>query len=451
MDQIARILDHEVKALFPDGAVQRAELRHGEDPGQLVVRVFIPAAEDLPAWAEVHREQMEALRRELSLRLPSAGLVEFTSDAADAPVITMPDDGSLAAEQLSSREIVIKALALLRENYVFPELAEQVATAVEVRLAAGEYDSLDEITLTELLTSHLQETSGDRHLRVQLGGARGPGRREPGRGPSEPGRGPSEPGRGPGEPDRNRADRDSGEPADREVRRLQMRRRGRLDNFGIHRVERLDGNIGYLDLRRVPTPEIAGPAITAAMELVAGTYALIIDLRRNGGGSPHGVALWCSYLIAEAPTHLNDIFHADTGETMQFWSYPYLPGSRYLDRPVYVLTSSRTFSGGEDFGYTLQALGRAEVIGEVTGGGAHPTRPFPISAAVHIGIPFARSINPVTGTNWQGSGVIPDTQVPADQAYGVAYTRALRLVLQLGDVPPPIADEARDTLTTLTG
>jgi hypothetical protein len=437
VDQIARILDHEVKALFPEGAVQRAELRHGEDPGQLVVRVFIPAAEDLPAWAEVHREQMEALRRELSLRLPSAGLVEFTSDAADAPVITMPDDGSLAAEQLSSREIVIKALALLRENYVFPELAEQVATAVEVRLAAGEYDSLDEITLTELLTSHLQETSGDRHLRVQLGGARGPGRREPGRGP--------------GEPDRDRADRDSGEPADREVRRLQMRRRGRLDNFGIHRVERLDGNIGYLDLRRVPTPEIAGPAITAAMELVAGTYALIIDLRRNGGGSPHGVALWCSYLIAEAPTHLNDIFHADTGETMQFWSYPYLPGSRYLDRPVYVLTSSRTFSGGEDFGYTLQALGRAEVIGEVTGGGAHPTRPFPISAAVHIGIPFARSINPVTGTNWQGSGVIPDTQVPADQAYGVAYTKALRHVLQLGDVPPPIADEARDTLTTLTG
>jgi hypothetical protein len=333
---------------------------------------------------------------------------------------------------------------LLRENYVFPELAEQVATAVEVRLAAGEYDSLDEITLTELLTTHLQETSGDRHLRVQLGGARGPGRREPGRGPGEPGRGP-------GEPDRDRADRDSGEPADREVRRLQMRRRGRLDNFGIHRVERLDGNIGYLDLRRVPTPEIAGPAITAAMELVAGTYALIIDLRRNGGGSPHGVALWCSYLIAEAPTHLNDIFHADTGETMQFWSYPYLPGSRYLDRPVYVLTSSRTFSGGEDFGYTLQALGRAEVIGEVTGGGAHPTRPFPISAAVHIGIPFARSINPVTGTNWQGSGVIPDTQVPADQAYGVAYTKALRHVLQLGDVPPPIADEARDTLTTLTG
>jgi Peptidase family S41/N-terminal domain of Peptidase_S41 in eukaryotic IRBP len=438
VEEIARVLDHRVKELFPEGAVLRAELlRPADDPGQLVVRVFVPASEDLAAWADVHREHMAELRRELSLRLPSARLLEFSCDAEDAPVISMPDDGSLAAEQLSSREIVIKALGLLRENYVFPELAEQTATAVATRLAAGEYDNLDEITLTELLTSQLQETTGDKHLRVGLGGAPRPGRREPGRGPGGPGR--------------DAADRDRAQPMDREARLLKMRQLGRLGNFGIHRVERLDGNIGYLDVRAMPPPELAGPAIAAAVELVAGTYALIIDLRRNGGGSPHGVALWCSYLIPEQPTRLNDIFHADTGETRQFWSYPYLPGSRYLDRPVYVLTSSRTFSGGEDFGYTLQALDRAEVIGEVTGGGAHPTRPFRISAAVHIGIPFARSINPVTGTNWQGTGVLPDTPVPADQAYDVAYAKGLRHVLELGDVPPPIADEARDALATLTG
>ena len=393
--------------------MERAELRRGDGPGLLLVRVFVAGPEDLAAWAEEHREPMAALRRELSLRLPSARVLEFTSDAPDAPVISMPDDGSLAAEQLSSRDIVVKALALLRDNYVFPELAGQVATGVEARLAAGEYDNLDEIALTELLTSHLQEASGDKHLRVGLGGARTP----------EP-----------------------GGPARRAPRRQQIRQPGRLDNFGIRRVERLDGNIGYLDLRQVPPPEHAGPAITAAMELVAGTFALIIDLRRNGGGSPHGVALWCSYLIDEHPTRLNDIFSAGTGETAQFWSYPYLPGRRYLDRPVYVLTSSRTFSGGEDLGYTLQALGRAEVIGEATGGGAHPTRPFPISAAVHIGVPHARSISPLTGTNWQGTGVIPDTPAPADQAYDVAYAKALRHVLELGDVPPPIADEARDVL-----
>jgi C-terminal processing protease CtpA/Prc len=116
---------------------------------------------------------------------------------------------------------------------------------------------------------------------------------------------------------------------------------------------------------------------------------------------------------------------------------------------VYVLTSARTFSGGDDFCYTLQALGRAELIGETTGGGAHPARPFPISAAVHIGIPFARSVNPVTGTNWQGAGVVPDTPVPADQAQDVAYAKALRHVLELGDVPPPVADEARDALAAV--
>jgi C-terminal processing protease CtpA/Prc len=116
-----------------------------------------------------------------------------------------------------------------------------------------------------------------------------------------------------------------------------------------------------------------------------------------------------------------------------------------------VLTSGRTFSGGEDFAYTLQALGRATVVGEPTGGGAHPTRGFPISAAVHIGVPFARSVNPVTGTNWQGTGVVPDVAVPEAQARDVAYTRALEQVLAMEDVPPPIADEAREALSALAG
>jgi C-terminal processing protease CtpA/Prc len=173
-------------------------------------------------------------------------------------------------------------------------------------------------------------------------------------------------------------------------------------------------------------------------------------MRHNGGGAPEGVVFWCSYLFGqEKPTHLNDIFRADTGETRQFWTLPYVPGTRYPDQPVFLLTSERTFSGGEDLCYTLQALGRAEVIGETTGGGAHPTRPFPVSAAVHIAVPFARSVNPVTGTNWQGTGVVPDVAVPAAQAYDVAYARALERVLAMDDVPPPVADEAREVLAGL--
>jgi Peptidase family S41/N-terminal domain of Peptidase_S41 in eukaryotic IRBP len=428
---VERAINHEMQERFAAGAVQRAVLlKHGDDPaiepGQLMVRVFVPAPDGPPeqalvAWQEANQTGIDGLRRELSLRLPSARLLEFTFDEPGAPRISVPDDGSLAAEQLSGREIVTRALELLRANYVFPEQAGQAATAIEARLDAGEYDHLDEVTLTERLTSHLQEVTGDKHLRVVLGGGPGPRREGPRPDPDKP-------------PDREK-----------------MRRIGRMDNFGIRRVERLDGNVGYIDLRRMAMAANAGPAITAAMELVAGTYALIIDMRHNGGGAPDGVVFWCSYLFDERPTHLNDIFHADTGETRQFWALPYVPGTRYTDKPVYVLTSHRTFSGGEDLCYTLQALDRAQVIGETTGGGAHPTRGFPISAAVHIGIPFARSVNPVTGTNWQGTGVVPDVPADAEQAFDVAYAKALRHVLDLDDVPPPIEHEARDALAALDG
>ncbi len=448
LDQIERVINHELRERFLPGAVERAVvLQHGDDPaiqpGQLLVRVFVPPPdrpEDyeqaLAAWQGAHQTGMDRLRRELSLRLPAARLLEFTFEDPGAaanqtpvPRIAMPDDGSLAAEQMSGPEIVTTALSLLRANYVFPELAEQAATAVEARLAAGEYDDLDEITLTERLTSHLREVCEDKHLAVRLGGGPPPGP--------------------PPRPESAEPKDRPAEPRDHEARRLAMRQRGRLDNFGIRRVERLDGNVGYLDLRRVAMPANAGPAIAAAMELVAGTYALILDLRHNGGGVPDGVALWCSYLLAEEPTHLNDIFHADTGETRQFWALPYVPGTRYVDRPVYVLTGPRTFSGGEELCYNLQALGRAELIGETTGGGAHPTRPFPISGAVHIGIPFARSVNPVTGTNWEGTGVTPDVAVPEAEAYDVAYGKALRHVLAMDDVPPPVEHEARDALASL--
>ena len=175
-EEFNRVVDHEVKGHFPAGAVRRAVLlRHGDEQGieagYLLLRVFVevPDEQRLAVWRDTHRAEVDGLRRDLSRRLPSARLLELTFDEPGAPRISVPDDGSLTTERLSGREIVTKALALVRANYVFPELAEQAATAIEARLAAGEYDQLDEITLTELVTRHLQEATGDRHLAVMLG------------------------------------------------------------------------------------------------------------------------------------------------------------------------------------------------------------------------------------------------------------------------------------------
>ena len=182
---VERVINHEMQERFSAGAVQRAVLlQHGDDPaiepGQLLVRVFVEASDEpgLTAWQNAHQGGIDAIRRELSLRLPAARRLEFTFDQPGAPRISVPDDGSLAAEQLSGREIATKAMELLRANYVFPDQAEQAATAIEARLEAGEYDELDEITLTDRVSAHLQELTGDRHLRLRLGGGPDP-HREP--------------------------------------------------------------------------------------------------------------------------------------------------------------------------------------------------------------------------------------------------------------------------------
>jgi hypothetical protein len=441
--RLEQLINREITARFPAGTVQRATLVQDADdpalePDELLIRVFVipadPADSDpqrqLDDWARAHETGMRRVRRELSLRLPPARLLEFTVDtpfgeATRVPRITLPDDPALRTEPLPPAELIDIITGLLRSGYVFPERAEQASVALEASLAAGEYEGLDDEALAEKLTSQLYEVCRDKHLRVRPLPPRG----GPGRQPD----GPGQPGP-PGRPDRPQWP--------------DWLERGHPLNYGIFRVERLDGNVGYLDLHAVAHPDEAAPAIAAAMELVSSTAALIIDLRHNGGGSPAGVVFWLSYLFPDDQTHLNDIFDAGSGETRQFWTLASVPGERYLDRPVYLLTSERTFSGGEDFAYSLQAQGRAELIGETTGGGAHPTRGQPISGTLGMSVPFARSINPVTGTNWEGTGVIPDVEVPAEEAYDVAYAKALRHVLTL-PVPPPMLDEAREALAKL--
>ena len=279
-------------------------------------------------------------------------------------------------------EIMESALAELEDTYIFPEKAAEAAEAIRVRLVGGEFDTLDGPALCKSVTEVFQAVTKDKHLRLLWSD----------------------------EAQQPQVDDDEEEALAR------AEARSRANNHGIHRVERLDGNIGYLDLRSSEDPRFGARATAAAMELVANTEALIIDLRGHRGGSPAGVALWSSYFFADDSVHLNDIYHRKHNVTRQFWTLAHVEAPRYLDRPVYVLTSATTFSAGEELAYNLKVNKRATLIGESTRGGAHPCDWIQLTPHIAVTVPAARAINPVTGTNWEGVGVEPDIAVPAGEA-----------------------------------
>lgn len=175
--------------------------------------------------------------------------------------------------------------------------------------------------------------------------------------------------------------------------------------------------------------DMAEETAAAAMTFLAGTEALLIDLRNNGGGEPEMVALLSSYLF-DKPVHLNDIYSRTENKTQEYWTRAGVAGKRYGEsKDVYVLTSRRTFSAAEEFTYNLKNLKRATIVGETTGGGAHPVMPVRLHDHFRIMAPFARAINPITKTNWEGTGVKPDIETPASQALQTAHVAALKSVL----------------------
>lgn len=200
-------------------------------------------------------------------------------------------------------------------------------------------------------------------------------------------------------------------------------------NYGIDKVERFSFNIGYINMLMFADAEVAAPTIAAAMNLVAHTEALIIDLRYSRGGDPATVDLIASYLL-DQKTNTSNIYYRDEDRLEQRWTSDSISGARYgQERPLYILTSEDTYSAAEDFSYTLKHLNRATLIGETTGGGAHPGDFVRISEHFEAFIPNGKSINPVTETNWEGVGVIPHIAVPADKALNVAQVHILKKLL----------------------
>ncbi|MBA3367613.1 MAG: S41 family peptidase [Geodermatophilaceae bacterium] len=298
-----------------------------------------------------------------------------------------------------SRELD-QVCALLTRYYVFPDVGEQVVELLRRRHSAGAFPgvSTDE-EFGIALTHAMQTVNGDRHLRLLYSVDEIPVQ-----------------------------DGEDSEVFDEVAYRQEVL----LSAGGIAAAQRLDGNVGYLDIRTLHDANIAAPIVSAAMTLLAGTDVLIIDLRRCPGGSPLMVAHYCSYLFDD-PTHLNDIYDRPSDQTRQFWTAPSVPGAKFGgSKPVYVLTSSTTFSGAEEFSYDLQSRGRARVVGEQTKGGAHPGARYRIGPHLQLAVPQGRAINPVTGTNWEGCGVRPDVDVSAEDAFDTAYGLALEHAFTLG-------------------
>jgi C-terminal processing protease CtpA/Prc len=199
-------------------------------------------------------------------------------------------------------------------------------------------------------------------------------------------------------------------------------------NHGFGQVERTKGNIAHVVINGFPLAdfEAAQKGIGDLMAQAADADAMIIDLRNNNGGSPATVALVASYMFDEKPVHLVDIYERETNKTTERWTHQKLAGKRFGGtKPVYVLTSKRTFSGGEELAYDLQMTRRAMVIGETTGGGAHPTKMVSLDDWFALAVPFATSVNPVTHGNWEGTGVVPDVPTVEDAALDEALKRTL--------------------------
>ncbi len=295
-------------------------------------------------------------------------------------------------------EVIAALTEKLTACYVFPELAEQIGAHLHKRLQDGEFDTLNSGSLFALaLTMQLQEVNHDEHLWVSWHS----------------------------QALLDDADTLRLDPTWQAARQEESRQ----DHYGVHKLERLAGNVGYLDIRYFHRPAWGGEAVVEAMKYLSSTAAVIIDVRNCTGGYPGMVALVCTYLFDEEPLLLDSIYWRDNDLTQQYWTLPYVPGRRFPDTPVFLLTSKKTFSAGEEIAFILQTRKRALIIGEKTDGGAHPGAPFRISPHFEAFIPIGRSISPITGSDWEGIGVTPDIPVPSEQSFNRAYQLALQRVL----------------------
>jgi hypothetical protein len=312
-------------------------------------------------------------------RVSSIGFQPAPRDLLDSPPPSLDD---------AARHTIVEGVAGALDDYIFADVAAKMQARIRSERDAGHYAALTHpVPFVRRLTKDLRAVSDDKHLSIQYSAA-----------PIPP----------------DAAGEDQAPPPEQLA---QIRAEVASDGFGIGKVEVLDGNIGYVDIRLFHSVDFVREAFSEAMTKVADSKALIVDLRHNHGGDPATVAFVTSYLFGKKKVHLNDLYYRRNDQTTEYWTDPAAPGKHYgPKKPIYVLTSHETFSGGEEFANNLRELERATLIGETTGGGAHPVDGARIDDHIIAIIPVGRAINPITKTNWEGKGVEPHVAVPASEA-----------------------------------
>jgi retinol-binding protein 3 len=347
-------------------------------------------------------------RRQLTRLLPVffvAFLLLFLSPGMLCGQPGSSDEEATIGRKIQS-EIIDSVTSALNRVYVFPDMAKDMEKYVRKQLKKGEYKEFtNAFEFTGKLTEDLRSICHDKHLNVMYDPEIG-------------------------------IDRAIEHDSLTEEMKAQMYERMAWRNFAFDKAERLSGNIGYLKFDGFMDAEYGGPTAVAALQFLAHCDALIIDLRENGGGSPSMIQLISSYFFEES-VHLNSFYIRETDTIKQFWTQSHVDGKRLTDMPLYVLTSGYTFSAAEEFTYNLKNMERATIVGETTGGGAHPVNgEHFVNLKVSMSLPFGRAINPVTGTNWEGVGVEPDIAVEADEAFDVARLTAMQRLMESTDIEP---------------
>ena len=302
-------------------------------------------------------------------------------DTTSAMKRAATEGANLAA--LEQQRVIDETIANLNKYYVNLDVARKMASALLAHKKSGDDDAAtDGGTFADLLTKQMRDVSHDRHLVLVYSQAPLPEHAS------------------------------EAMPEDLARYREAMKR----ENCTFKRIEILPPNIGYLKFNSFPDPSTCRQVAVAAMASLNHADALIFDLRDNRGGEPGMVALMAAYLF----DHPEYWYNPRENTTRQSWTLSPVPGNNLADKPVYVLTSARTFSGAEQFCYDLKMLRRATLVGETTGGGAHSGVWHRIDDHFGMGIPEAKAINPFSESDWEGTGVEPDVKVKARDALETA-------------------------------